>query len=73
MFALFHVVPYEGDSFLGVFSTLPLAQAAAHATVSIAESDLEGDCFYGHLEVRPVELDQGFRVGFLEPPLWTFK
>ena len=72
MFVLFHVVPYEGSDFLGVFSTLEAAQAVAREQVEVAEADPEGG-FYGHLEVFPCELDAGFRVGFLEQPLWTFK
>lgn len=71
MFALFHVVPYEGSDFLGVFSTLELAQAAGLEQVAAAEADVEGAGSYGSLEVYPVELDAGFRVDFLQRPLWT--
>jgi hypothetical protein len=73
MFALFHFVPYEGSDFLGVFSSLELAQAAAHAQVAAADSDEDGWEFHGRLEVFRVELDAGFRLGFLEQPLWVLE
>lgn len=68
MFALFHSVPYEGESFLGVFSSLELAQAAGHAYIA-----REGeDSFYGLIEAFPCELDVGFRVAFGQSSAWIF-
>lgn len=73
MFALFHYVQYEGSDFLGVFSTLELAKAAGAQQVAAYEADEAGGFFYGHLEVYPVELDQGFRVAYGQLPVWTYK
>lgn len=68
MFALFHSVPYEGESFLGVFSSLELAQEAGHSYVTADEDDP----FYGRLEVFPYEPGTVFHVAFLQQPVWSF-
>lgn len=70
MFVLFHSVPYEGESFLGVFSTLERAQEAG--LYHIRELT-ECDIFIGRVEVYPVEPDAGFRVVFGQQPVWTCK
>lgn len=73
MFALFHYVPYEGSDFLGAYSTLERAQAAAlayHAVGREASEDADWE-FIGRLEVYPFELDEGFHVDFLQSPLWV--